>query len=220
MAAAVTLTRIRNLLASLNGEDSAPSSTSRDRFINEIIRDVTTREQWSWRRKSTTLSFASDGTASAPADFVEDSLGDLREIATGVGNDNLYKLTGEEYRDNYNANSNYAVWVTGNNVDGFTFRTSETDSPTGTLIYYAGFVTDLADGADTTYVPNALVIAKGAYALLRRFDDPDVDITTELIEYEAEVGKLRVQYTRGVRGRPPRLISKSEREGYYIGKVD
>lgn len=221
MAAYTTLSEVRNLLAALNGEDSAPttgSASTRDRFINQVLRDIYSRFRWSWRRTSTSLAF-SGTTASLPSDWVEDSYGDIREVLSGLGNDNTYRVIEEKFKDNY-SNGDYVCWITGNRVDGFTLNIHETDNPTLTVVYYAGFTTDVSTDGDTIKVPNAMVIAKGAYAFLKRYDDPEIDITPELGDYEGDITKLRAAEFRTDAYRTRRLRSQAEKTGYHIGMVE
>lgn len=219
--AAITLSDVRNLLGSLNGEDSPATSTTRDRFINAIIKDITSRRQWRWRKTFLNVAFNASGVSTTTlTSWAEDSLNNrenlVREVVSGQENDVIYTVIDEADKDNYGPGDN-VVWVEGNEVDGFTLNIHETDSPTLRVGYYAG-ATALSSAGDTTRVPRDLPIAKGAYALLRVADDPDYNNASELREYENEIRLLQSLENRGT-GKPRRFIGASERGGYHLGQV-
>lgn len=209
---AVTLSTIRSLVAALNGEESTPASTLRDNLINAVIRDIYGRKEWRWAEKTATVTI-SGTTATLPTDFL--ILRDLREVLPGVNDDVVYELVELGDWDQYDTGSPVAM-IYGNDVDGKTIRINQASEPTLTLTYASG-PTDLVNSGDTTPIPNALTVAKGVYALLKRADDPDLDVTGEQAEYEGEVAKLMREDARVSRTSEPRVKGLTERAGHYLG---
>lgn len=211
---AVTFSAINELLASLNGEDSAVNNASRTRFINAAGADIYARKDFLWKRSSTTIALAADGTASLPADMNLDSFLDIREVLTGQKNDNIYQKIDITEKDAYTI-GDFRFWITGN--DGaLTFNSTETDLPTLTVNYDKLWV-DLVNVSDTCLIPRAMPIAAGAFVRLKRYDDPESDISQEKNDYEIEIIKLITEddRKRGLR----RFQGQTEKSGYYIGNV-
>jgi hypothetical protein len=217
--AAITLQNIRDLLANMNGEDSTPSSVSRDRFINDTGLDIYSRSDWAFRRLQVNASFSisnSDGSFgyACPADFQDDSFYDLRLSVSGTYNDHVYTLVDEKNRDSY-TKGDYACWLTlDDSVDGFQLNTWE--SETGQVLTYWSAWTDMVAGTDSTKIPFPRVLALGAYALLRVYNDPDYDNTREINLYERAISNMKGYYNRS---RSARLIGTTEKYGSFIGRV-
>lgn len=212
---AVSFSDINELLASLNGEDSAVVNASRTRFINAVGQDIWDRKDFLFKRTSTSLTLAGDGTVAMPANFGYDKFLDIREVVTGQDNDNIYSQIDIKDRDKYTL-GDYKYWITGSN-GSYTLNTTETDLATVSVQYDSVWV-NFVDLADTCTIPKAMPIAAGAFVYLKKYDDPESDTSVETNMYEAEISKLIIQddRQRGVR----RFQGQTERSGYHIGNVD
>jgi hypothetical protein len=221
---AFTLAEIRSDLAALYGEATAPTDSTRDSYINFIVRDIYYRKLWRWRRTTANLSFTT-GTASSPSVFASDNLTAttregfesnmiLKEVVSGTDNDIYYDLVDAAQAEQYNEND-LVYWITGDEYSGYTFNIPYQSSKTLQLTYYRSHES-LSSSADLCYIPSRNAVVRGAYALLVKNDDIDRNNQQELTDYEIEVNKMSA-YDGSSTARTYR--SKSAESGHYIGRV-
>lgn len=211
-----TLAQIRTRIGQLAGEGN-PSATARlatyDELIRFIIDDIRSRRQWSFDISTLTVSFNSSGVSTTTlTNFTIGCLLDARKINTGDQNDNVYKYIDPWESDKY-ISTDYPIWVTGNDVDGWKLNIKDADSR-DLQISYVLTETALTGSTDQTRIPTN-PIALGVYAYLLKSDDSEVVIDRELGAYENEITKLARKDDRY----PKRAQSYSEVNGYCIGDV-
>lgn len=211
---AVSLQDVLDLLASLNGEDSAPDNVSRKRFVNEIGADIWSRRRWSWAKARTSITLDADGTKALPANFDLGGFVDLRIEMPGSQDDIIYSIIDETERDRFSVDD-HVCWITGEPGE-YTIHTLDADSPTLAVVYDAVW-SKLADSGDECAIPRAMPIAMGAFMLLKAYDDPESDTSEEFGRYEREIEKLTAQDNRNLG--PRRYAGKTERAGFFLGDV-
>jgi len=210
------LSSIRTRLGITNGEGNV-SDVSRlatyDELIRTTIDDIRSRQGWSFDLTSLNVAFNSSGVSTTTlTNFTIGSFLDARKVNSGTGDDDVYSLISPWESDKFNSND-YPIWLTGNDVDTWKLNIKDTDSRTLTVSYVAE-ETALIAGVDTTRIPiNAIVF--GAYALLLKTDDNEIDNTRELNTYENEILKLKRKDDRYFK----RAMSPSELTNYSIGDV-
>jgi hypothetical protein len=221
---AFTLADIRTDLAALYGENTAPTDSTRDSYINFIIRDIYYRRLWRWRRTTANLTFTS-GASDSPTAFAPDNLVAttrdgwksnmvLKEVVSGDDNDIYYTQIDPIDSENYTS-TDTVYWVTGSEYAGYTFNIPSTDSKTLQLTYYRSHET-LSSSTDKCYVPSLNAVVRGAYALLVKNDDIDRNNQSELTDYEIEVSKMSALDGAST-ARQYRSISAES--GHYIGRT-
>jgi hypothetical protein len=210
------LSAIRSRLSQKNGEGNVSDSTrlsTYDELIRETIDDIRSRQPWSFDNTTLNVVFNSSGVSTTTlTNFTIGCLLDARKVNTGTDDDNVYSLIDSWEADKYST-SDYPIWVTGNDVDGWELNIKDTDSRT-LQISYVQLEDALTNPTDETRIP-INVIVKGAYALLRRSDNYEAQTDRERADYEDEITKLKKKEDRY----PKRAISRSENENYAIGDV-
>ena len=209
---AVTLQAILEDLNYLLGDTSVPTTgiDNQKRFINRINEDIYDHHNWRWATLSTSYSM-SGTTQTLPSDF--NDLIEVREEVSGSDNDNLYDIVNETNVDISDAD--FAAWVSGNEVDGYTLTINQTDSPTLKVTYKVKAGT-LSATTHKTKVPRSLPIARGALALMQEAEDPYRDTSQTWAKYRSELDDL---VRLDVRTKPAvKFYTPSENTKKYIGE--
>lgn len=191
------LADIRKLLGTINGE-GAVSDVSRlatyDSLINLIIEDIRSRQPWGFDNTTLNVAFNSSGVSTTTlTDFTIGCLLDARKVNAGNGDDGVYSLVDPWMVDKYST-SNYPIWVTGNDVDGWKLNIKDTDSRT-LQISYVKEEDALVGETNKTRIPSNPIVL-GAYALLRRADNYEANTDKEEMKYENEITKLKKKEDR------------------------
>lgn len=212
-----TLANIRTRLGIRLGEGNVSDTTrlqTFDEIIRSVIEDVRSRKQWEFDQTTLNVSFNSSGVSTITlTNFDFGSFQDLREVNSGENDDYVYTLIDIADKDKYNIDSDYPVWITGNDVDGWKLNILETDSPTLQLTYTYADETALTGSTDETRVPLNVIVA-GAYAYIKKVDDDEYNNRDDLAAYENEITKLKIKYDR----HPKDIQAPTEKAGYSIGQ--
>mgnify|MGYP001500605370 CR=1 FL=1 len=211
-----TLLQIRNRVGQMAGEGN-PSATARlatiDELTRSVIEDIRDRQEWSFDRGTLNVSFGSNGVSTTTlTNFAMGCLLDARKINAGDSNDNVYTLIDPWETDKYSS-SDYPIWITGNDVDGWKLNIKDTDSRT-LQISYVLTETALTNSTDQTRIP-LRPISLGVYAFLLKSDDSETIIDRELKDYENAINILKKKDDRYPKRANPAGLST----GYSIGDI-
>lgn len=212
----MNLNEARTNLSFLLGETALPSNTAevakRDRFFNQVGKDVHHRKEWEWARDLATVPI-SNGVATLPSSTRQDGLLDIRIVNSGKADDVFAEI---DYRnfDAYHA-TDKAYYLLGNaELGNYRAQLTFTNASIATVRYQTKFP-NLSGPSDTYQIPNgSMILAKGALVYYRQQEDPQADVSQERNDFETAVGELMRLENRG---KPMRTILTRGRASGYKG---